>query len=171
MPAVRSGGQKRSCGAFLERGRFPSGLREKLCSPYGLGRRTGIAAQATAACGGSREPEQGRGSQRASPATRGAARCGAPAPGTGRPAGDSRRVMISPQLRLGVILCFRTGPCCEARNRAQPPVPRSAALFSLRGHLIIIPLCQTFTGILQRHGFAGAGRRCRIEETRKERSA
>lgn len=52
----------------------------------------GIAAQATAACGGCREPEQGRGPQRASPAQGALTDPGYPRPVQGVPAGDSRRV-------------------------------------------------------------------------------
>ena len=82
VPAVRSGGQKGSCGAFLACGRVPRGMRQlagfggrcpQRIPLWGLAfglhaRRTRTAAEATAACGGNREPKQGQWPQRWRPA-------------------------------------------------------------------------------------------------------
>ena len=87
--------------------------------PSFLGRRTRIAAQATAACGGYREPEQGRGSQKASPAQGAQPDAGHPRPVQGG-AGDSPygSPKINPQLRLGVIFVL---PYEELLRRRPPP--------------------------------------------------
>ena len=89
VPAVlRTGGQKRSCGAFLERGRFSVRVTGHCSSSSGWRRffcfRTGNC------CAGDRRLRrmQGAGAgpraAEGKPRPRGADRCGVPAPGTGR---------------------------------------------------------------------------------------
>ena len=75
----------------------------------------GIAAQATAACGGCREPEQGRGPQRASPAQGVLTDAGYPRPVQGVPAGDSRRV--SGRSPFAMWFGPTYGNCCAGDRR------------------------------------------------------
>ena len=115
------------------RGRFPYGSRPgpgPYCRPWNISAASvrGIAAQATAACGGHRKPEQGRWPQSAGGKPR--RRMRVPRLVTGRRAGDSRTGHAQatgliagrgtdPQLPYEELLRRRPPPAAETGSRSR----------------------------------------------------